>query len=231
MNRHEIITCFLDILYPRTCSVCGRVLNYQEKYLCIECLNDLPLTRFHNQEFNKVEQLFAGKILIERATSLIFYNKLSPYAKIIQEIKYSNNPHLGEWIAHKLSKPLIETKFFEGIDLIIPIPLHITKKAEREYNQSFHIAKGISKTANIPVTEKILKSKRHSTQTNKGITERWNNVQGIYYVKHPELIEGKHILLIDDVITTGATTISAATALKKVKDVKISILSLAIDQI
>lgn len=184
----------------------------------------------HRVPFNRVEQLFAGHVRIMRATSLFFYHKQSPYANILHDLKYRNTPQLGKYLAKKLSAPLVKEGFFNDIDYIIPIPLHYTKYAERGYNQALHIARGISSATTITILDNILIAKEaHDTQTHKHRNERWLNMQGIFQVKNGEQIHTKHILLVDDVITTGATMISAAKIIAQVSpDTKISILSLAL---
>ena len=191
-------------------------------------MSDIPLTHFHKDEFNKAEQLFAGKVPVERATSLFFYSKNNPYASILHDVKYRNIPQMAQWLTAKLTKKLKDENFFDGIDFIMPIPLHYTKRAERGYNQSEYIAKGISETSGIPVSKALVAKMPHATQTHKGVQERWENTKDIFSVKHPELFEGKHILICDDVITTGSTLVSAAKEIKKIPGTKVSILSLAI---
>lgn len=228
MTIEDIYRCFADTIFPRTCSVCGTVLNYREKFLCIKCMSDIPLTRFHKDDFNKAEQLFAGKVPVERATSLFFYSKNNPYASILHDAKYRNMPQMAQWLTTKLTKNLNEEHFFDGIDLIMPIPLHYTKRAIRGYNQSEYIAKGISETSGIPVSSALAAKSPHATQTHKGVQERWENTRDIFTVKHPEQLEGKHILICDDVITTGSTLVSAAKEIKNIPGTKVSILTLAI---
>ena len=191
-------------------------------------MSDIPLTHFHKDEFNKAEQLFAGKVPVERATSLFFYSKNNPYASILHDVKYHNIPQMAQWLTAKLTRKLKEDNFFDGIDFIMPIPLHFTKRAERGYNQSEYIAKGISETSGIPVSKALVAKMPHATQTHKGVQERWENTKDIFSIKHPEQFEEKHILICDDVITTGSTLVSAAKEIKKIPGTKVSILSLAI---
>lgn len=228
MNGKDVITCVIDEIFPRFCHVCNRRLSFQEPYICISCMDDIPLTRQHEKDFNDVEQLLAGKARIEKASSLFYYIKGSKYANILHDVKYRNQPKVARWLARRLSNELYENGYFEGIDIIVPVPLHITKKADRGYNQSEFIAHGFSDTAHIPVINALLAKKAHATQTHKGIYERWENIQDTFKVKSPDIIEGKHILLVDDVITTGATILSAANELLKIEGVKVSVLSMAL---
>lgn len=225
-----LINYVLDFVFPRRCCVCGVALNRSEKHICISCAIDIPVTNLHRVPFNRVEQLFAGHVRMERASALFYYHKQSPYSSILHDLKYRNTPQLGEFIAKKLSVRLQLDGFFHDIDYIIPIPLHYTKESERGYNQSLYISKGISDTSGIPIIRNTLIAKEaHDTQTHKHRNERWQNTRDIFDVKHSEQINGKHILLVDDVITTGATMISAAkTITESATDVKISALSLAL---
>ena len=228
MNIKEIYRCFADTIFPRTCSACGTVLNYKEKYLCINCLSDIPQTHFQKGEFNKTEQLFAGKVPVERAYSLFYYSKNNPYASVLHDVKYRNIPQMGQWLAARMCRQLKEENFFDGIDFVMPIPLHYTKLAERGYNQSEYIARGISEASGIPVSTALRARMPHATQTHKGVSERWENTKGIFTVKHPERFEGKHILICDDVITTGSTLVSAAKEIKQIPGTRVSVLTLAI---
>ncbi|MDD2961440.1 MAG: phosphoribosyltransferase family protein [Muribaculaceae bacterium] len=232
MNIKDIRQCFIDLLFPRSCPVCGTTLGYQEPYICIGCMTDIPLTRFNEIEFNKAEQLFAGKVEIEHASSLFFYTKSSPYANILHDIKYRNRPPMAEWLAWKLTLPIASTNYFDGIDYIIPIPLHYTKKGERGYNQSEYVAQGISRATGIEMKTYLKARIPHATQTHKGLYERWQNTLDIFEIAASESLEGKHILIVDDVITTGSTLVSAAKEFKsKYKDIKISAFSLAAAQL
>lgn len=231
MNGKEILTCVTDILFPRVCPVCNNVLTYQEPYLCISCLEDIPLTRLHDKDFNELEQLLAGKIPIEKASSLFYYIKGSKFANILHDVKYKNRPYLAKWLTFYLSQELYDNDFFADIDYLLPIPLHKLKKSERGYNQSYYIAKGIAECTKIPISEKLIAHRSHSTQTRKGRLERWENTQDIFKIKDAELFQNKHVLLIDDVITTGATILSASRELHKIPGVKISVLSMALARI
>ncbi len=226
----RIISDIADLLLPRACPVCGKVLSAHERYVCSGCMLDLPRTLLHEHQFNTMEQLFAGKTPIERATGYFFYEKDNRYAGILHSIKYYNNPKLGQWLAAKFATELLQSGFFDGIDMIIPIPLHRSKLALRGYNQSEYIARGISEATGIPVATDIVKAvKPHATQTRKGIYERYLNTRGIFGISHPERLEGKHILIVDDVVTTGATIMSCAELLNSsIHSITLSAATLAV---
>ena len=225
----NIGSALLDVLFPRVCPVCHKVLASHEKHICTKCLNDIPVTRFHTHNFNPMEQLFAGKVLIHRASGFFFYEKGSPYASIIHSLKYHNQPQLGEFVASLYAKQVAPTAYFDGIDYIIPIPLHHTKLRQRGYNQSERIAQGFSQVFGAPVlTDIIIASRPHDSQTNKGIYERWLNTQHLFEAHDTEILEGKHVLIVDDVVTTGATLLSAACTIAHVPGIKISLATLGV---
>ncbi len=218
-----------DLLVPRTCPVCGKQLSAHEQYLCTRCLAGLPLTRLHLHDFNAMEQLFAGKTPIERAAGCFWYERANRYSQILQSIKYRKMPALGEWLARQYGRDLAAAGFFEGIDAVIPIPLHSSKLARRGYNQSLYIARGLASAASLPVLDVVTAAKPHSSQTRKGNYARYLNVRGIFAIAHPEKLAGKHVLLVDDVVTTGATLLSCAEMLHAhVDGIKISLATLAV---
>lgn len=217
-----------DVVMPRLCPVCGKALDGDETWLCRKCLAGLPRTRYEEVAFNTMEQLFAGKVPIERATAYFFYEKGSPYASILHDIKYHGTPTMGRWLTSRAVQDMAGSHFFDGIDIVTAVPLHRSKLAHRGYNQSEYLARGIADTLNIPYVE-ILKAVRpHSTQTHKGALERWQNIQDNYALKkNADQLAGKHILLVDDVVTTGSTLIVCATLIKSIPNVTVSLFTLS----
>lgn len=225
----DIANGLLDVLFPRHCPVCGGTLLSHEMHICTSCIFDIPRTRYHLQNFNAMEQLFAGKALIEKASGFFFYEKGNPYANILHHIKYRNKPKMGQYIASMFARELLQDNCFNNIDAIIPVPLHYSKMTKRGYNQSAYIAQGFADVLNIPVYDNIIFACRnHESQTNKGIYERWLNTQGIFNAKNTCLIENKHVLIVDDVVTTGATLLSATQSISQVPGIKISLASLGV---
>ncbi len=217
----------IEFFYPTLCITCGNRLVKQEKYLCFDCWNDLPVTNFHLQPGNKVEQLFWGRITIENATAFFSYKKGSNYQHLIHFIKYKGMKELGFETGRRFGFALENSERFKNIDIITPVPLHPLKQKKRGYNQSEWIAKGISNTLKRPVAANNLKRKIHtSTQTRKNRFERWENVENIFGINDPGEFEGKHVLLIDDVVTTGSTLEACASQLLKIDNVKVSIATL-----
>ena len=219
------ISDLLDIIFPRRCYVCGELLSAQEQDICLNCLDALPKVEPHVAE--EIEKIFWGKIEIERATSFMYYHKGSPYNNIIHALKYRGRPWIGKRFAHLAATELKDSGFFDGIDAIVPVPLSRKKRHARGYNQCDYIADGISQATGIPVIRDVLeRSISNDTQTEKNRDERWENVKGIFTLKKPDLLDGKHVLIVDDILTTGATLASCATTIQESCSCRISIFTL-----
>lgn len=220
------ISDLIDLIFPRTCVVCGELLSPQEKDICINCLSTLP--KIEKIHLDEIEKSFWGKVEIERATSFMYYHKNSPYNNLIHRLKYKNRPDTGDRLAFLAAKEIAESGFFDDIDAIVPLPLSKRKMRQRGYNQCDYIAKGLSRATGIPVIKNAVKRlKSNETQTHKSRDERWQNVEGIFALSDATMIEGKHILLIDDILTTGATLASCAKSIQEGCQCKISIFTLA----
>lgn len=217
-----------DVVLPRVCPVCGKALDGDEAWLCRQCLAALPRTRYEEVDFNAMEQLFAGKVPIERATAYFFYEKGSPYASVLHDIKYHSTPRMGRWLTARAVCDMAGSRFFDNIDVVTAVPLHRSKLAHRGYNQSEYLARGIADELNIPYIETLKAVRPHSTQTHKGALERWQNIQNNYALKNnSNQLTGKHILLVDDVVTTGATLIVCSSLLKSIPGTTVSLFTLA----
>lgn len=217
----------LYLIYPRTCAACGNILLNNEKVLCLSCFAELPRTRFHNNPDNEVARLFWGRVLLCNATSFIFFNKDSIYRKILHELKYKDQRAVGQEMGRLFGLELRDTPFSQT-DIIIPVPLHPAKQRKRGYNQSELIAEGVSQVLNIPVRNNLITRKmRTSTQTRKNRFDRWLNVKDTFQVQDVEALNNKHILLVDDVITTGATIEACAGSILATCNVSVSVISLA----
>lgn len=205
--------------------VCDELLSPQERDICLDCMSKLPkIEKLHLEE---IEKVFWGKVEIERATSYIYYHKNSPYNNIIHSLKYKNRPEPGERLAFIAAKEIAETGFFDGIDAIVPLPLSKKKLKERGYNQCDYIAAGISRATGIPVLKgAVVRTTANETQTHKNRDERWKNVEGIFALDRPQDIEGKHVLLLDDILTTGATLASCAKTIQAGCNCRISVFTL-----
>ena len=221
------IVSFWSLFFPPCCVVCGRVLLDGEAHLCTSCNMDMPRTYFHLQEGNVAEQLFWGRIPIVRAASYFFYTKGSRFKNLLYDLKYHDNKELGYFMGRNMAKELQPTAFFEGIDVILPVPLHPARKRKRGYNQSELIARGVSHVSGVPVDVlSLYREVNSSTQTRKSTFERWENVEKVFAL-HPSCdFSNKHILLVDDVLTTGSTLVACASLFASYQNVRISVLSL-----
>lgn len=227
----EVITkylvAFLRILFPELCIACNNPLTGNEKHLCTKCLIGLPLTNFWQQPENPVEKLFWGRVKIEMASSFIYFEKGSKYQHILHHLKYKGRKDVGILMGQYFGQKLKDSPF-SMIDLIIPVPLHSRKERHRGYNQSEMIAIGISEAMNKPLVNNAVKRKQFTkSQTRKGRYERWINVENIFQTINSSLLTNKHVLVIDDVITTGSTTESFIQELLKTTGVKVSVAALA----
>lgn len=221
---------FWSLLFPRCCVVCGSPLSRGEECLCTCCNINLPRTGFHLRKDNPVECLFWGRIPgLKRASSFLFYRKGSDFRRILHLLKYGGYKELGEVMGRYMSAELSSGEFFDGVDMIIPVPLHRKKQKLRGYNQSEWIARGIASVTGISLcAECMIREKNTETQTRKSTFERWENVEGIFRLCDTVHFEGKHVLLVDDVLTTGATTVACASAFAGVSGIRISVLTLAV---
>lgn len=203
-------------------------MSQGEEVLCVRCQADLPRVRTISFEENDIARIFWGLVPIEKGISFFHYTPHSPHSRILFELKYHNHPEVGKTMGRMMAEELKATNFFNGIDLIVPIPLSRKKERQRGYNQSDWIAWGISEATGIPTdTTSVVRTKSNPSQTTLDHRQRRENVRDIFAVRHPGNLEGRHILLVDDVITTGATILSCAEAIARACRVRFSVLSLA----
>ncbi len=219
---------FISLLFPRLCYGCGNHLMRNENLICTECYVVIPRTGYHKIPENPVAQLFWGRCLLEKAAAFSYYNKGSRIRTLIHNLKYKGIKEIGFELGSIYGQSLKSSGFMDDIDLIIPVPLHPFKKRKRGFNQSELICDGLSAVSGIPVdVNSLIRSARSETQTKRSRYERWTNVEGIFCLSDTAHLTGKHILLVDDVITTGSTIESCANELLKVEGVKVSVVALA----
>lgn len=224
----------VELLFPRKCPVCGRRLSGKE-IICLYCMSRLPHTDFHLTEENVLMRRFYGSFKIERVAAYFFYDKYSPYHQIVWDFKYRNHRkmalEMGRYMAVHVKK---EGDFFRGIDAILPVPLSPQRLWKRGYNQSELLARGIASVTSVPVvTDALIRVRDNPSQTKQGEEKnRWRNVENLFEVTEKAgLLHGKHLLLVDDVITTGATMSACIRVLQaSVLECKISIMALAVTQ-
>lgn len=224
----RILKDLFYLFYPKLCAVCDLKLVENESSICTNCRHDLPLTNFLDYKDNKVTQVFYGRILIEKAYSLLFYRKKGITQKLIHDLKYKGNEEVGVFFGNWLGEILKENKEFANIDFIIPVPLHPKKLKERGYNQVTKFGERLSEYLQKPLVEdSLIRISSTKTQTFKSRFERFSNNGTKFMLKNHTDFNNKHILLIDDVITTGATLEACAKEFRKSENCKISILTMA----
>ncbi|WP_256010844.1 ComF family protein [Desertivirga xinjiangensis] len=224
--RH--LSDFVSLFFPEVCAGCGASLVSQESVLCSGCIFHLPYTNFHLDKSNRVARQFWGRVTFRQCSAYLYFSKGSKVQNLMHQLKYNNRPEVGFKLGDMYGKDLKEASGFEKPDLIIPVPLHPARQRKRGYNQSDYFAEGLSKQLACPFNNRSLK-RGHFTesQTRKSRFVRYENMKDVFMVNEPELLKDKHILLVDDIITTGATIESCANALLTISNTKISIASIA----
>ncbi len=227
----NLLKDIFNIFYPTICLCCKEQLTTNEALICIDCRHDLPVTNFTDEADNIIEKIFYGRVPIEEATSLFYFLKKGKVQELIHHLKYKNQQKVGTFIGDWLGELMRNSKRFKTIDCIIPVPLHKKKQQLRGYNQVSTFGKSLSKKLDVPFYETtLLKKTATKTQTKKLRLERWKNSEHKFTVQTTNTLNGKHILLIDDIITTGATLEACINAFKEHKNIKISIATMAYTQ-
>lgn len=223
----ELLDDFLSLIYPNLCVSCDNPLVKQEQIICSKCLIELPRTHYHLVNDNPVEKIFWGRVPIEKATAYFLYQKGSNYQKILHQLKYKGLRGIGLEMGKHFGAELLQNNYFGEVDCLLPVPLHPRKERKRGYNQSLAIAEGLAQMLGKEIISDVLYRTHYSeTQTQKGRFERWQNVSELFSLKNGARIEGKHVLLVDDVVTTGSTLEACAKALLTVPNVKVSVATL-----
>jgi len=219
----NFIDSIIGLFYPSVCAACGNSLFRWEKLVCTRCRNMLPKTGYELNEDNPLARLFYGKVRLKAVMACFFFSKEGKVQHLIHELKYKGNKEAGVFLGQEIGKAIKDAPLYQGIDYLIPVPLHPKREKERGYNQSLMVAQGISEVTGIPIGDDFLsRSVNTSTQTHKTKDERWQNVRDIFELRHLERLEGKYVLLIDDVLTTGSTLEACALKLSVVPNIVIS---------
>ena len=218
------------LFYPRLCEGCSKPLLVEEDVLCLNCnVYNLPRTAYHHIADNETAMRFAGRVPIVRATSLAYFTAEGLLQHLLHQLKYNDKKEVGLFLGRQFGYDLKQTGWARDIDMIVPVPLHAKKEALRGYNQTELIANGMSAILDIPVDTNLLSRTRHTeSQTQKTREQRIENMQDAFIVKNPLLYSNKHVLLIDDVLTTGATLEACARAVLSIPDVRISIATIGV---
>lgn len=209
-----MLSDFFSLLYPKLCAGCGKSLMKSEKAICMECIYDFAPVDISQIDNNPVAKVFWGRVDLRFALSRIEFNKAHRIQKVLHAIKYDGNIQAAQALGELLAQVFV--KHDVHVDLILPLPLHPRKLKSRGYNQAEEIAKGLSKELKVPLDNDILiRTHDSDSQTNKNREERWHNVEEVFALKHPDRLIGQNVVVIDDVLTTGATLEACVSTLQK----------------
>jgi ComF family protein len=223
----EIKDSLLHLAFPHVCEGCGTELFGHGQFLCVRCLSSLPKTNFHFHPNNPIEKLFWGRLPVTHASALYYFTKESLIQRLMHQFKYKGNKELGLFLGKLMGSALLEANRFAFTDLLVPLPLFRSREHKRGYNQAAVLCEGIASVMNKPVLKDVLIRRSHTdTQTAKGRVDRWLNMEGRFELINEKAIAGKHVLLVDDVVTTGATLEACGRALLKADNIQLSVATL-----
>jgi ComF family protein len=224
----NIFEDFIALIYPQLCQACGNALYKHEKIVCNYCLVSLPKTNFHFDFDNPISKIFWGRVNVNAASAYLYFNKGNRVQKLLHQLKYKNKAEVGFFLGQQYGLELRSANNFAESHYVIPVPLHPKKLLMRGYNQSESIANGIAESLNIPaLNHALIRTTASETQTKKSRFARWENVASIFEVKNQELLVGKTVIIVDDVLTTGATLEACINELLKVQNIKVNVLAIA----
>ncbi len=219
---------FISLLFPQLCAACGESLMANENIICTGCFHTLPFTNFHLQADNIVARQFWGKIKLESAYSLYYFTKGGKIQNLMHQFKYKGQRQIGNILGNIAGGQLIKSDIFKTVDVIIPVPLHPKRMRQRGYNQSTYFAEGIKQKLNAVVEEdNLVRISSTETQTHKSRFARFENMKEVFFINAPEKLKNKHVLLVDDIITTGSTLEACGIQLLKIEGLKLSIATIA----
>jgi len=224
----NIFSDLFSLLFPEVCPSCGSLLMKDEKTVCISCRVLMPKTGYELIADNPVARIFWGRIPLHAVSACYFFAKKGRVQPLIHELKYKGNSDAGLFLGREMAKELVKAPLFADVDFLIPVPLHPKREKKRGYNQSEVIARGMAEVMPAKISyNNLVRAVATETQTKKSREDRWQNVKEIFELRKAELLENKHICIIDDVITTGSTIEACAMALQDVPGIKISVATAA----
>ena len=218
----------VHLLYPEICAGCGSDLLQENNLICANCMNELPLTGFYMHKNNPVEKIFRGRLPLITASAHAYFTKDSIVQNLLHSLKYGGNSEAGILMGKMIGRELKSCEWNKDLFALVPLPLHFTKQKKRGYNQAEMICEGISSAMNVPVLKDVIARRKNTeTQTHKTRSERWNNIESKFELNKAADIMNKHVLLVDDVITTGATLEACGAELLKSEGLRLSIATFA----
>jgi ComF family protein len=218
----------LHLFVPHQCAGCGSDIMSQRQVLCLWCIDRLPVTHFHNHADNPVEKIFWGRLPLLNAASYLYFSKDSLLQRLIHQLKYDGHKELGLFLGRKMGEALGQCNRFGAIEALVPLPLFAARERKRGYNQADLLCQGMAEVLDVPVLKNSVRRRTQSeTQTRKNRIERWQNMQGKFEVQQPQALRGKHIVLVDDVITTGATLEACGHEILSAGELQLSIMTMA----
>ena len=227
----EILSYFIDLIalfFPELCTACGRSLYRNERIICTNCIYYLPHTNFHDDPENKMARQLWGRFPFVQAIAFLYFRKGNRIQNLMHQLKYKKSPETGSRLGELYAYELKRSMTYKPADLIIPVPLHPVKFKKRGYNQSECIAKGLSSILTIPVsTTNLVRLENTETQTKKSRYARYENLINAFYIRDESEFINKHVMLIDDVMTTGAALEACSILLQKIECIEISICTIA----
>lgn len=219
----------IDLLFPKVCYACLNLLNDNEETICVNCRHDLPVTNFHFNDDDSVKKVLYGRANIEKGTALFRFEKKGLVQQLVHGLKYKGYETIGFALGNWLGNELKDIEHYKSVDVVIPVPLHKNKFRKRGYNQVTKFGQQIAEALEARYEDEVLlKVTNTNSQTIKNRLSRWNNTDELFAIKNPEFLENKHILLVDDIITTGATLEACISVLNHVQNIKISVATIAI---
>jgi ComF family protein len=229
MNFVQSVKDFLSLIYPRGCGVCSQSLVNGESCICSACWYELPKTGFYRDKENPMTRIFWGRIDIVSGTALFHYQKGGKVQDLIHRLKYKGQQEIGRYLGMRLGHYMLESSIYRHLDSIIPVPLHPEKQRMRGFNQSEAFGEGLSRILGVPLNTRVLQRlSATSSQTRKRRFMRWENVESAFSLNNTSILENKHVLLVDDVITTGATMEACANKLLTAAGVKVYLASIGV---
>jgi ComF family protein len=227
MRLTQLFSDFVStLIYPHNCCGCGHHLSSTDQVLCWRCINQLPLTGFEQKSPNPIENIFVGRVPVQHAASLLFFIKESLTQQLLHQLKYRSRQDVGLYLGRRMGKAVLNAGW--EMDCIVPLPLNPKRQARRGYNQAEVLAKGIGEVLGKLVENvAVIRTKNTATQTRKNRQERWENVSEVFDLQDGHNLQGKHVLLVDDVVTTGATLEACGQVLLQIPGVRLSIATAA----